>query len=173
MISINGMQASRGLVEYGLRRSVARVTLQTLPLNTYTSQADSDVITYSYKPMSREQNRVFSITSSTSCYYLATLYAPSLSISLSGPHKVCMQAGEDLEEEDEEDKEEDEERTIAGPSSIISTGFSNIPEETTPLLRSRSRSRVRRRRGASVSSHGNATVTQAVLMVCMLRVTLS
>ena len=84
-----------------------------------------------------------------------------------------MQAGEDLEEEDEEDKEEDEERTIAGPSSMISTGFSNTPEETTLLLRLKSRSQVRHRRGASVGPHqGNATVTQAVLMVRVRCVTL-
>lgn len=69
-------------------------------------------------------------------------------------------AGEDLEEEDDEDKEEDEERIVAGPSSTMSA---NLPEETTPLLRgTKSRGR---RRGASVGPHGNATVTQAVLML--------
>ena len=41
-----------------------------------------------------------------------------------------MWAGEGIEEEDEEDREEDEGRTIAGPSSMISTGYSNTPEET-------------------------------------------
>jgi len=71
-------------------------------------------------------------------------------------------AGEDLEEE-EEDKEEDEERTV-GPSSAIYTGISDLPEESTPLLRG-AKPRSRRRRGASVGSRGNATVTQAVLML--------
>ena len=79
---------------------------------------------------------------------------------------MCTQAGEDLEEEEEEDKEEDEERTVAGPSSIISAGISDLPEETTPLLRG-AKPRPRRRRGASIGPRGNATVTQAVLMVCV------
>lgn len=71
------------------------------------------------------------------------------------------QAGEDLED-DEEDKEEDVEQNVAGPSS---EGLSDAAE-TTPLLRSGSRSRSHtRRRRSSVGPHGNATVTQAVLMV--------
>ena len=83
-----------------------------------------------------------------------------------GVLNVCTQAGEDLEEE-EEDKEEDEEGTVAGPSSIISTGISDLPEESTPLLRG-TKPRLRRRRGASVGPRGNATVMQAVLMVCVI-----
>lgn len=73
---------------------------------------------------------------------------------------ITLQAGEDLEE-DEDDKLEDEEQptvTIAAPES----------SETAPLLGSsmssthpRSRSRSRQR----AAPHGNATVTQAVLMV--------
>ncbi|KAF8623681.1 hypothetical protein AX17_007379 [Amanita inopinata Kibby_2008] len=77
-------------------------------------------------------------------------------------------AGEDLEEdEDEEDEEDksDEEHAAPGPSRIAGrTGGS----ENTPLLQGHSslRSKTRsRRRGNSVSSHGNATVTQAVLML--------
>ncbi|PFH53134.1 hypothetical protein AMATHDRAFT_73660 [Amanita thiersii Skay4041] len=71
-------------------------------------------------------------------------------------------AGEDLEEE-EEDKS-DEENTLPGASVAAET-------ENTPLLQggstlsARQRSRSRRRRGNSISSQGNATVTQAVLML--------
>lgn len=80
-----------------------------------------------------------------------------------------MQAGEDLEEDDEDDKEDDEEATrpplpfIPDPSLPVSE-----VAEHSPLLKqtstSRSRSRSRRRR-MSVGPHGDATVTQAVLMV--------
>jgi hypothetical protein len=75
-----------------------------------------------------------------------------------------IQAGEDLEEDDDE-KEEDEEQ-IAGTSSLPPVPL-RLPEmsESTPLLQTTSsRSRSRRRR-MSVGPHGNATVTQAVLMV--------
>ncbi|KAF8627983.1 hypothetical protein AX15_004114 [Amanita polypyramis BW_CC] len=75
-------------------------------------------------------------------------------------------AGEDLEEEEETQSEEgggvDEERIIAGPSA---------GSERTPLLQTESgfsaggRSHLRRRRRASVSRKGNATVTQAVLIL--------
>ncbi|KAK7031269.1 hypothetical protein VNI00_013520 [Paramarasmius palmivorus] len=66
--------------------------------------------------------------------------------------------------EDEEDEEkEDEEQPAAGPSSGPSAGFGDVSESSPLLGRSRSRSRSRRR-AASVS-HGNATVTQAVLML--------
>lgn len=69
-----------------------------------------------------------------------------------------VQAGEDLEE-DEETSEDDTEGPVNGEAS-----------ETAPLLghkivstvRSRSRSK---RRATSPGPHGNATVTQAVLMV--------
>jgi hypothetical protein len=70
-----------------------------------------------------------------------------------------------LEEEEDEEKEEDEEQVIPGPSSAVSPGFAPVPEETTPLLRG-SKARARRRR-PSVGPRGNATVSQAVLMVCM------
>ncbi|KAL0068784.1 hypothetical protein AAF712_004113 [Marasmius tenuissimus] len=78
-------------------------------------------------------------------------------------------AGEDLEE-DEEDEKDDEEQPIAGSSTgaTPSAGFGDV-SEASPLLggsktRSVSRSRSRRRAG-SVGPHGNATVTQAVLML--------
>ncbi|KAG2141164.1 amino acid transporter [Suillus bovinus] len=69
-------------------------------------------------------------------------------------------AGEDLEEE-EEDGADDEEATIrAAPSELDA----HVVDETQPLLKPRSLSRSRRR-AASVSPHGDATVTQAVLML--------
>ncbi|KAG0700274.1 amino acid transporter [Suillus ampliporus] len=69
-------------------------------------------------------------------------------------------AGEDLEEE--EDRLEDEEATIRpGPSQHDAH---IAVDETEPLLKPRSMSRSRRR-AASVSHHGDATVTQAVLML--------
>ena len=80
---------------------------------------------------------------------------------------IFEQAGEDLEEEDDE-KEEDVEQDIIEPPFTISPVLVDIPEETTSLLRSPSRSRSRRRRTGSVGPHGNATVTQAVLMVCII-----
>ncbi|KAL4260108.1 amino acid/polyamine transporter 2 family protein [Pleurotus pulmonarius] len=72
-------------------------------------------------------------------------------------------AGEDLEDDEDEDKEDDEElgegREV---DELPSAGLS----ERTPLVggTTRSRSRSRRRR-MSVDGHGNATVTQAVLML--------
>lgn len=70
-------------------------------------------------------------------------------------------AGEDLEEE-EEDRADDEESTIrAGPSE---PDAHIAVDETQPLLKPRSTSRARRR-AASVGPHGDATVTQAVLML--------
>jgi solute carrier family 36 (proton-coupled amino acid transporter) len=84
-----------------------------------------------------------------------------------------MQAGEDLEEEEDEDKVADEE----GAAEISSTAASQLHlshlseiSESTPLLQtasSLSRSRSRRRR-MSIGPHGDATVTQAVLMVRIL-----
>ncbi|KXN91636.1 Vacuolar amino acid transporter 3 [Leucoagaricus sp. SymC.cos] len=76
-------------------------------------------------------------------------------------------AGEDLDEEEEEEeaKDEDEEQR-AGPSEVEEV------TETTPLIRgrigsalSRSRSRSRQRRISAGPHRGNATVTQAVLML--------
>jgi len=82
-------------------------------------------------------------------------------------NSIC-QAGEDLEEDEDDGKEDDEEATADVPSTTLTTGLSDIAE-TTPLLTSSSvsvsRSRSRRRRN-SVGPAGNATVTQAVLMVC-------
>ncbi|TFK40210.1 amino acid transporter [Crucibulum laeve] len=78
-------------------------------------------------------------------------------------------AGEDLEEDEDEDKDEDEE-VIAGGPSAAAPGLADISEET-PLLRrndsviTKVRSRSRRRRANSVLPQGNATVTQAVLML--------
>jgi len=77
------------------------------------------------------------------------------------------QAGEDLEEEEEEeDKLEDEEATIrAGPSRIEAHV---VVDESQPLLKARSPSRSRsRRRAASIGPHGDASVTQAVLMASL------
>ncbi|TEB25220.1 hypothetical protein FA13DRAFT_1777545 [Coprinellus micaceus] len=69
-------------------------------------------------------------------------------------------AGEDLEEEEEEKDTDEEEEAGLGELEIT---------EETPLVRqvsvSRQRSRSRRRRGESVGPGGNATVTQAVLML--------
>ncbi|KAG1774427.1 amino acid transporter [Suillus placidus] len=70
-------------------------------------------------------------------------------------------AGEDLEEE-EEDKTEDEESTIRGGPSQLEPHV--VVDETQPLLKPRSTSRSRRR-AASIGPHGDATVTQAVLML--------
>jgi proton-coupled amino acid transporter len=81
-----------------------------------------------------------------------------------------LQAGEDLEDDDDEEKEEDEEATfVAGPSGTSPDGDLSASQlsEQRPLLGSRpsrSMSRSRRRR-ASLGPHGDATVTQAVLMV--------
>ncbi|KAF9260010.1 vacuolar amino acid transporter 4 [Marasmius fiardii PR-910] len=79
-------------------------------------------------------------------------------------------AGEDLEEDDEEEKD-DEEQPVPGSSRggvPPGAGFGDV-SESAPLMggskrRSLSRSKSRRRAG-SVGPHGNATVTQAVLML--------
>ena len=117
---------------------------------------------------------------------------PSSTILSRYPLTDVYQAGEDLEETEEEEDEEvaEEDRRLYGQPSGSQgpSGVQTVPEaaqgslarilaesqapksavsETSPLLpRSSSvqRSRVRRRR-ASVS-HGDATVGQAVLMVC-------
>jgi len=76
-------------------------------------------------------------------------------------------------EEDEDDKDEEEEGgEVAGPSPSF-TPDASLPVsesvEQTPLLKQtspyRSRSRSRRSRRMSIGPHGDATVTQAVLMV--------
>ena len=88
-------------------------------------------------------------------------------------------AGEDLEEEDEEGvtPEGDEEQgpLLEGASADANRPESELihrsvaslkPSERTPLMsRSISHASVRRRRRQSVGSHGDATVTQAVLML--------
>jgi solute carrier family 36 (proton-coupled amino acid transporter) len=90
-----------------------------------------------------------------------------------------LQAGEDLEEDDDEDKEEDEEAPrIPGPSASFAPdgelSASQLSEQQ-PLLGSklsRSRSRSKRRR-ASLGPHGDATVTQAVLMVILYHLSIT
>jgi solute carrier family 36 (proton-coupled amino acid transporter) len=79
---------------------------------------------------------------------------------------ISNQAGEDLEEDDDDDKFEDEEATIrAGPSQLAAR---IVVDESQPLLKAQSPSRSRsRKRAASVGSHGDASVTQAVLMVSL------
>jgi proton-coupled amino acid transporter len=77
---------------------------------------------------------------------------------------ISKQAGEDLEEE-EEDRTDDEEATIrASPPELDAHA---VFDETQPLLKPRSTSRTRRR-AASVGPHGDATVTQAVLMASLV-----
>ncbi|PPQ89338.1 hypothetical protein CVT25_003175 [Psilocybe cyanescens] len=75
-------------------------------------------------------------------------------------------AGEDLEEDDDEDKD-DEENLTPHAEEDLSTGLPDVNERTGLLARqdsARSRSRSRRRKN-SVARQGNATVTQAVLML--------
>lgn len=98
---------------------------------------------------------------------------------------MAIKAGEDLEEIEEEDEEalpQDEEgdlqRSLSQAEAALSSSihFARDPtkphDETTPLMQStiskgtRS-SRMRRKRAASVSGHGEASVTDAVLMVCL------
>ncbi|KAF7966035.1 hypothetical protein HWV62_40435 [Athelia sp. TMB] len=79
-------------------------------------------------------------------------------------------AGEDLEEDDEDYKEEDEEEALSPPdpsSSLLPTGLSGESNERAPLLGStgRARSHSRRRRMSTAGQHGDATMTQAVLML--------
>ena len=107
---------------------------------------------------------------------------------------ATTQAGEDLEEIEEEDEDEllDDERlpgtetpflqggsygtnTLTVPSTGIPSSVNgHKTSETSPLLErphiSRSRSR---RRAASVGPHGDATVTDAVLMVRPLAIEIS
>lgn len=71
-----------------------------------------------------------------------------------------------MDEEEDDDEKLDEESPVAGPSATLG------PSESTPLLRggvgskvTRSRSRSRQRRSSTGPHQGNATVTQAVLMV--------
>ncbi|KAF9048555.1 transmembrane amino acid transporter protein-domain-containing protein [Panaeolus papilionaceus] len=73
-------------------------------------------------------------------------------------------AGEDLEEDDEDAKESDEETIAALQAAGLESGQPEPTESTHLLGSSRSRSRSRRRRN-SVAAQGNATVTQAVLML--------
>lgn len=79
---------------------------------------------------------------------------------------IFVQAGEDLEED--EGAEEDEEQGIAATSEYPSSSLSNEAEpllaKSSSLNRSRSRSR---RRASSMGPRGNATVTQAVLIVSL------
>ncbi|KAI5118134.1 hypothetical protein M0805_001733 [Coniferiporia weirii] len=83
-------------------------------------------------------------------------------------------AGEDLEEDEEEEDDAallGQEEGIAGPTGVARTTLAQLEEssETAPLLpreaSKRSISRARRSRRASVGPHGDATVTQAVLML--------
>ncbi|KAG7089222.1 hypothetical protein E1B28_010923 [Marasmius oreades] len=76
-------------------------------------------------------------------------------------------AGEDLEEDEEEEKD-DEEQPVPGPSRgdvPPSAGFGDVSESAPLLGKRRSVSRSKSRRRGSVGPHGNATVTQAVLML--------
>lgn len=96
---------------------------------------------------------------------------------------MVIKAGEDLEEIEEEDEEilpGDEEgglqRSLSQAEAALSSSIHFTPDltkphdETTPLMQStiskgaRS-SRMRRKRAASISGHGEASVTDAVLMV--------
>ncbi|RPD59581.1 hypothetical protein L227DRAFT_527034 [Lentinus tigrinus ALCF2SS1-6] len=87
-------------------------------------------------------------------------------------------AGEDLEEIDEEEEPADEEEPIAGDTpyygtsglpetpSLGPTPNGHKPDERSPLLQRSHTSRSRsRRRMSSVGPHGDATVTDAVLML--------
>lgn len=89
-----------------------------------------------------------------------------------------MKAGEDLEEEEEEELEAEILPSVADHIGFVGASADRLIADTTkpselsessPLLRregtSRSLSRIRRRRKSSVGPHGDATVTQAVLML--------
>lgn len=97
---------------------------------------------------------------------------------------MVIKAGEDLEEIEEEDEEvfpEDEEaglhRSLTPAEAALSSSIHFRPDlakphdETTPLIQStiskgtRHGSRLRRKRASSVAAHGEASVTDAVLMV--------
>ena len=97
---------------------------------------------------------------------------------------MVVKAGEDLEEIEEEDEElppQDEEglhRSLSHAEAALSSSIHFAPDltkphdETTPLIqgtisKGTRGSRMRRKRAASVSGHGDASVTDAVLMVCL------
>lgn len=77
-------------------------------------------------------------------------------------------AGEDLEDIDEDEEEEEEEQDPEAAYTHEERSRSMNPQtERTPLLRgtSESKPRLTRKRSQSVGRHGDASVTQAVLMV--------
>lgn len=95
---------------------------------------------------------------------------------------MIIKAGEDLEEIEEEDEEpfpRDEEgglqRSLTQAEAALSSSIHFDPhlakphDETTPLIQGTISKghgpRMRRKRAASVSGHGEASVTDAVLMV--------
>lgn len=99
---------------------------------------------------------------------------------------MVIKAGEDLEEIEEEDEEallQDEEaglqRSLTQAEAALSSSIHFEPDltkphdETTPLIQStiskgaRHGSRIRRKRASSVAARGDASVTDAVLMVCL------
>lgn len=98
---------------------------------------------------------------------------------------MVIKAGEDLEEIEEEDEEvlpHDEEgglqRSLSQAEAALSSSIHFAPDltkpldETTPLIQSTISkgtrgSRTKRKRATSVSGHGDASVTDAVLMVCL------
>jgi proton-coupled amino acid transporter len=69
-----------------------------------------------------------------------------------------------LEEDDDDDEKEDAEAALGPSTSEQALSASQLSENQPLLGRTLSRSRSRRRRG-SVGPHGDATVTQAILMV--------
>ena len=71
---------------------------------------------------------------------------------------------EEIDEEDEEDLEDDLEEDEPSPTSRNIEG----PTERTSLLKrsASSKPRLSRKKSQNVGRHGDATVTQAVLMVC-------
>ena len=96
---------------------------------------------------------------------------------------MVVKAGEDLEEIEEEDEEDfprDEEgfqRSLSQAEAALSSSIHFAPDltkpqdETTPLIqgtisKGTRASRMRRKRAASISGRGEASVTDAVLMVC-------
>lgn len=77
-----------------------------------------------------------------------------------------MKAGEDLEEDEDEDKDEDDLPIPVPSASALEAGHQIAVSERTPLIQ-RTMTRSKRRR-MSVGPTGDATVTQAVLMVCQM-----
>jgi hypothetical protein len=71
-----------------------------------------------------------------------------------------------LEEDEDEDGAQDEEASQPSSSRRHLSFSADELAEGTPLLKSRSLSRSRRR-SRSLVGHGDASVTQAVLMVCL------